>query len=48
MSDWRFDESDEAEFDRGFNRFVQERKIKVYKRGEPRKETENREIEPKN
>lgn len=48
MIDWRDDEADEAEFDRGFLQFIKERKIKVYKRGELREETENNEIEPKN
>jgi hypothetical protein len=32
--DWRFDNSDDEEFDKGFERFVKERKIKVYKKGE--------------
>lgn len=48
MTDWRDDEADEAEFDKGFSQFIKERKIKVYKRGEPKEESETREIEPKN
>ena len=48
MIDWRDDEADEAEFDKGFFQFIKERNIKVYKRGEPREDDEIREIEPKN
>lgn len=48
MIDWRDDEADEAEFDKGFFQFIQDRKIKIYKRGEPREDTENSGIEPKN
>ena len=33
--DWRFDDSDEEEFEKGFQAFVKERKIKTYKKGDP-------------
>ena len=36
MTDWRDDEADEAEFDKGFYRFIMERKIKTYKKGDPK------------
>ena len=47
MTDWRDDEADEAEFDKGFFQFIRERKIKIYKGGKLLEEAENPEIEPK-
>lgn len=35
MIDWRDDDANEAEFDKGFERFVKERNIKVFKKGDP-------------
>ena len=35
MADWRFDDSDEADFDAGFEKFVKDRNIKTYKKGDP-------------
>jgi hypothetical protein len=38
---WRDDETEEAEFDKGFYAFIRERGIKVYKRSESPKDKEN-------
>jgi hypothetical protein len=47
VTDWRDDEADEAEFDKGFFQFIKDRKIKTYKRGGQPEGQETREIEPK-
>lgn len=35
MTDWRFDDSDDSEFDEGFDSFIKVRNIKTYKKGGP-------------
>lgn len=35
MSDWRDDDADDAEFDKGFASFIKARNIKTFKKGDP-------------
>lgn len=46
MTDWRDDEADDAQFDKGFDKFIKERNIQVFKKGDPPRDIAREQAEP--